>query len=109
MLSLLLLLLQFMVVSFERADDANPGTARDALLNYTPDNTTVFSKKGDILSLGELVLPADADIKVRTAWCSFACTANMCLGHRVLSCCLPFNSHELLEQQCCQQLDWLFD
>lgn len=29
-----------------------------------PDNTTVFSKKGDLLQLGELVLPSDAQLKV---------------------------------------------
>jgi hypothetical protein len=31
---------------------------------YTPDATTVFSKKGDLLKLGELVLPADARLNI---------------------------------------------
>jgi hypothetical protein len=31
---------------------------------FSPDSTTVFSKKGDLLQLGELVLPADAQLKV---------------------------------------------
>lgn len=29
-----------------------------------PDSTTVFERKGDVLSLGELVLPADAQLHV---------------------------------------------
>lgn len=34
---------------------------------FQPDNTTVFKKKGDLLSLGELVLPADAVININSS------------------------------------------
>jgi hypothetical protein len=34
---------------------------------FQPDNTTVFQKKGDLLSLGELVLPADAVINIKSS------------------------------------------
>jgi hypothetical protein len=56
--------LQFLAVSFLRADSADPSEAASALRNYRPDNTTVFSRKGDLLALGELVLPADARVNV---------------------------------------------
>ncbi|WIA37270.1 hypothetical protein OEZ86_014213 [Tetradesmus obliquus] len=55
---------QFLAVSFLRADSADPVEAAAALQNYRPDNTTVFSKKGDLLALGELVIPADAHVNV---------------------------------------------
>jgi hypothetical protein len=32
---------------------------------YVPDNTTVFTRKGDVLALGELSLPADAGLSVK--------------------------------------------
>ena len=56
--------MQFFLVQFTRADSPNATDAQSALIGYKPDNTTVFTKKGDILSLGELVLPADANIHV---------------------------------------------
>jgi hypothetical protein len=56
--------LQFLAVSFLRSDSSDPLEASTALQNYRPDNTTVFSKKGDLLALGELVLPADARVNV---------------------------------------------
>lgn len=31
---------------------------------FTPDASTVFTKKGDLLQLGELVLPADAQLNI---------------------------------------------
>lgn len=37
---------------------------------YTPDSTTVFTRKGDLLQLGELVLPADAQLKVNQSQAS---------------------------------------
>uniref|UniRef100_A0A383W3X5 J domain-containing protein n=1 Tax=Tetradesmus obliquus TaxID=3088 RepID=A0A383W3X5_TETOB len=55
---------QFLAVSFLRADSADPSEAAAALQNYRPDNTTVFSKKGDLLALGELIIPADAHVNV---------------------------------------------
>jgi hypothetical protein len=55
---------QFLAVSFLRADSPDPSEAAAALQNYKPDNTTVFSRKGDLLALGELVLPADAHVNV---------------------------------------------
>lgn len=49
----------FMMVSFERSDDpaatAAPGGIASLLRDLQPDNTTVFTKKGDVLRLGELV------------------------------------------------------
>lgn len=48
-----------MMVSFERSDDpaatAAPGGIASLLRDLQPDNTTVFTKKGDVLRLGELV------------------------------------------------------
>lgn len=31
---------------------------------FIPDNTTVFTSKGDMLALGELALPADAQLTI---------------------------------------------
>jgi hypothetical protein len=33
---------------------------------FFPDSTTVFTKKGDLLQLGELVMPADAQLRVNS-------------------------------------------
>jgi hypothetical protein len=60
----LLFAVQFLAVSFLRSDSSDVQEASAALSNYRPDNTTIFSKKGDLLALGELILPADANINV---------------------------------------------
>lgn len=37
---------------------------------YFPDTSTVFTKKGDVLKLGELVLPADAQVSINQSQAS---------------------------------------
>lgn len=34
---------------------------------FVPDSTTVFHRKGDVISLGELVLPADAHLRINAS------------------------------------------
>jgi hypothetical protein len=34
-------------------------------VGFVPDNSSVFTKKGELLALGELVLPADAQLNVK--------------------------------------------
>eukprot|EP00775_Hariotina_reticulata_P010758 gene10758-10914_t len=59
---------QFLMVSFARADEANSTESlAEVLSGFQPDNTTVFHKKGDLLSLGELVLPADAALNINSS------------------------------------------
>ncbi|GBF99231.1 L-gulonolactone oxidase [Raphidocelis subcapitata] len=47
---------EFYQVAFSRADAPGAG----AVSGFVPDNTTVFSRKGDMLALGELEFPATA-------------------------------------------------
>eukprot|EP00879_Flechtneria_rotunda_P014556 GHRR01015211.1.p1 GENE.GHRR01015211.1~~GHRR01015211.1.p1 ORF type:complete len:664 (+),score=177.73 GHRR01015211.1:545-2536(+) len=55
---------QFIMVNFHRSD--TPGALTN-LTGFKPDNTTVYTKKGSMLQLGELVLPADAAISINNS------------------------------------------
>jgi hypothetical protein len=60
---LLLPLLQFLLINWFRADNPNTSAeVQDTLASYQPDSSTVLTRKGDLLTLGDLVLPADGNI-----------------------------------------------
>jgi hypothetical protein len=59
--------LQFLLIKYDYLNTTNTSTASSLpssfnLSTFTPDNTTIFTKKGDLLSLGDITLPADEDI-----------------------------------------------
>jgi hypothetical protein len=55
--------LQFLLINWFRADNPNASTEVQATLaSYQPDSSTVLTRKGDLLTLGDLVLPADGNI-----------------------------------------------
>jgi hypothetical protein len=63
---------------------------------FTPDATTVFNKKGDLLKLGELVLPADAQLNVNQSQVRWAFQASCStVSYCVSSICLHPDSSGL--------------
>lgn len=55
--------LQFLMVSYKRADDGDPSTRSEVLRSYTPSSTTIFASKRKLLrDEGEMKLSAVADI-----------------------------------------------
>ena len=58
--------LQFFLIKYDYLNSTNANATTPTTFNlstFTPDNTTIFTKKGNLLSLGDITLPADEDIK----------------------------------------------
>ncbi|KAI8472715.1 MAG: hypothetical protein J3K34DRAFT_519583 [Monoraphidium minutum] len=58
---------EFMMVGYQRADDADDAIASEARAGFTPDATSVFESKGALLALGEITLTADAVLNLTAA------------------------------------------
>jgi hypothetical protein len=103
-----------MLVSFVRSDDAASADAAGGtpLASFRADNSTVFMRRGDVIALGDLTLPADATVNISD---SQACP--LCHWHMRTCMCIDWMLHNIHMAHCrllkhnlcasCVLLPWL--